>query len=358
MTSKQLKQIYSSLGAIVLCVAFLWTGKKFIWNNAVPEVVQPDNPEASLTEPDTNIPQTTTLDSGLVTGDAGTTTTQSAVVTILTDLSGSIITQSATQTTLTTAVSGSSTASGAVTSTGQTSSQTQGSALTQSSSTASTATTASTTASTSAKPSITPSGDFTAAPEGYFADALFIGDSRMVGVGSYAPQKGLLQGAKYYADTGLASYKFGKNESSSLDFKGQKFADVLASNKFGKVYLMMGINELGNNHEATAKKFSALISQIQTAQPGVLIYVCANLHVTANPKTAYPKLVNNTNINALNSALQTICDNSTIYYLDVNPIFCDEKGYFKSDLTTDGVHPKAVGYIDWAKWFEQNVIVK
>lgn len=352
---EKMKQIFSSVAAIVLCIVFLWCGNKFIWKAAVDPQTDPgDDPQLSdVIEPGTSDTQQTsdtalTDSTSAVTGDTTYTsadgTTLSSEVTSTTDAQATDSAVTTAGTTTTASQQSSSEGAGSTKSTAQTTVSTTVS------------TTASTTASSGTSSSVTPGAGFVAAPEGYFNDALFIGDSRMVGIGSQYARVNL-PGAKFYADVGLASYKIGKSEASSVDFKGQKLSAVLASNKFSKVYLMMGINELGNDYAATAKKFASIIADIQAAQPGVRIYLCANLHVTANPRTSYPKLVTNANINALNAQLKTLVNGSSVVWLDINSVFDDANGYFRSDYTSDGVHPLAKYYITWAEWFAKNVVL-
>lgn len=350
---EKMKQILSSVAAIVLCIMFLWAGKHFIWNNAIETDPGTDPEWSEEIEPGTSGSQTSdsqTDSTTAVTDGTGFTSDSGAVTTDGSSASSTASTTVYDSTAPTTTTTASAAPQSDSTPAGSTASQTT---LTSPNSTSSTTAQTETTASA---PSFTPVAGLSPAPEGYFNDALFIGDSRMVGVGSqYARVK--LPGAKFYADVGLASYKIGKSESSSVDFKGQKLSAVLAANKFSKVYLMMGINELGNDISATAKKFASIIADIQAAQPGVRIYLCANLHVTANPRTNYKKLVTNANINALNNALKALSDGSSVVWLDINTEFDDANGYFRSDYTSDGIHPLAKYYILWAEWFSQNVML-
>ena len=79
----------------------------------------------------------------------------------------------------------------------------------------------------------------------------------------------------------------------------------------------------------------------------------ANLHVASYKEDA---VINNDRINALNSNLQAMADNSKVYYLDVNGQFDDENGALISDYTSDGVHVLAKYYTDWCTWLCQNTV--
>ena len=330
---KKTKQILSSFLAILLCAAFLWVGKTYIWDKALPGIPKPDDTLDSQIVPDVTVPDGT-----------GSTASQTTDLTAGTDITGSTL-SAAEQTTL----NSDQQSSAESTQTSLTSSESAQSSSTNASSTGSTVTSSQTTATESP---LKPAQGFGTAPEGYFRDALFIGDSRMVGIASYAP----FEGANYFATVGLATYKVDKVKSE-VDNKSIAFSSLLSSKTYGKVYIMLGINEIGNDRTATMKKYADLVNTIKAAQPNAIIYLCANLHVTAK-RSAKGDAINNQSINSFNAAVKNLCDNSTVYYLDVNPSFDDESGCLRADYTNDGVHPLAKYYKLWADWFKQNVVLR
>ena len=173
----------------------------------------------------------------------------------------------------------------------------------------------------------------------YFSDALFIGDSRTVGLRDY----GTLKNADYFCDVGLAAYKI-----DSQTVNGNTLAGFLGQKKYGKVYVMLGINEVGNNFDYTVKAYGNLVNTIRQAQPDALIYIVANLHVTAG---AQNDAISNERINYLNASLSQFADYKSIFYIDVNPVFDDADGNLRGDATGDGVHVYANYYKTWCDWF-------
>ena len=95
----------------------------------------------------------------------------------------------------------------------------------------------------------------------YFDDALFIGDSRTEGISEY----GGLDNATFFADTGSNIYDI-YDTSVSVNNKNVKIEQLLSTNKYGKIYVMMGINELGYNLDRTAKKYEEFINFIKGKQ--------------------------------------------------------------------------------------------
>lgn len=185
----------------------------------------------------------------------------------------------------------------------------------------------------------------------YFDDALFIGDSRTVGISEY----GDLNNAIFFANTGMSVYNvFEKNVSVPRVGK-LKLEQLLTYKKFGKIYIMLGINELGYNQEKTLKKYKDLLKFIQEKQSNAIIYIEANLHVTAE-RSNKDKTINNININKINNEISQLADNEKIFFIDVNEKFDDENGNLSSNYTQDNVHIYAKYYKEWSDWLSQNAV--
>lgn len=185
----------------------------------------------------------------------------------------------------------------------------------------------------------------------YFNDALFIGDSRTVGIAEY----GGIKNATYFANTGMSVYNLAKTKVNIDGFGKVTLDELLASYKFGKVYILLGINEMGYDLDKTANKYKELVNKIQASQEGVIIYIQANLHVTET-KSKSSSTFSNTRIDSLNSKLAQIANNQNIFYIDINEKFDDEKGNLPSNYSQDGVHIYAKYYKDWTNWIAENII--
>lgn len=180
----------------------------------------------------------------------------------------------------------------------------------------------------------------------YFDDALFIGDSRTVGIRDY----GTLKNADYFCNVGLSAYQIDNTTEN-----GKTVWAFLNEKKYAKIYVMLGINEVGNDIELTVSAYRKIIDGIKEVQPDAIIYIQANLHVTS----AYENnIINNDRINMLNSRLSEMADNSKVFYLDANCIFDDEYGALPSESSSDGVHFLAKYYSIWCDWLCQNTVVK
>lgn len=179
----------------------------------------------------------------------------------------------------------------------------------------------------------------------YFDDALFIGDSRTVGLSDY----GDLGNAEVFADNGMSVYKIWKTDVTLKSGDKSKLEDVLKKKPYGKIYIMLGINELGYDFDQTVETYTEFIEDVHRMQPSAIIYIEGNMHVTKE-KGAGSKFFNNERINEFNAATRKLADNSTIFYIDANEYFDDAEGNLAKEYTGDGTHIYAKHYAEWVDW--------
>ena len=183
----------------------------------------------------------------------------------------------------------------------------------------------------------------------YFNDALFIGDSRTVGISEY----GELNNATFFANTGMSVYNVFEKSVSVPKVGKLKLEQLLKSKQFKKVYIMLGINELGYDSKKTLENYKKLIEYIKNTQSNAIIYIQANLHVTG-AKSSKDKVINNENINRFNKEISKLADNQKTFYIDINEKFDDKNGNLNSEYTKDNVHIYAKYYKEWSNWLSQN----
>lgn len=176
-------------------------------------------------------------------------------------------------------------------------------------------------------------------------DALFIGDSRTVGLMEYAD----IDGADYFCTVGMSVYNIHKNSVSVPNVGKVTLTELLNSKKYGKIYIMLGINEVGYKISSTVEKYSELIEFIKDKQPNAVIFIQANLHVSKS-RSDSDKVVNNIAINGLNAELAKLADGKSKFYLDANILFDDKTGALSSDKSEDSTHLYAKYYKEWGEW--------
>ena len=184
----------------------------------------------------------------------------------------------------------------------------------------------------------------------YFNDACFIGDSFTQGLSIYSKNPG----ADYYYYVGVSTKGMNKPDFVLPGGGKGRLMDALAQKQYKKIYILLGINELGSDApEVFAQRYGELIAQIRAIQPDATVFIQSILHTTAD-KSANSVFKNET-INSYNAALKTLADGQRIFYIDINPLFDDETGALRGDISGDGVHLKAPCYIEWRDYLLRNV---
>lgn len=187
----------------------------------------------------------------------------------------------------------------------------------------------------------------------YFEDALFIGDSRTIGIKEY----GTFEGATFFALEGMSIHNLWKKEISVGELGEITLEDLLKTHQYGKVYVMLGYNELGYDQTYSAKRYKEALDRIQELEPEAIIYICSNLHV-AEALSSTSDRYNNININDYNEKLKALADQKNFFYIEVNTPFDDANGNLPIEYTEDKVHLYAKYYRQWCEWFCENTIVK
>lgn len=176
-------------------------------------------------------------------------------------------------------------------------------------------------------------------------DTLFVGDSRTVGIREYSG----LKGADFFCSVGMNVFDV-TGESLSVDGVGNvTLLQLLSKKQYSKIYIMLGINEVGYPHSSVVDKYSKVLDLIKEKQPNASIIIEANLHVSKS-RSDSDKVVNNAAINDLNTKLSALADGSKVFYIDANTIFDDASGSLSSDMTSDGTHLYAKYYPTWVEW--------
>ena len=189
----------------------------------------------------------------------------------------------------------------------------------------------------------------------YFSDAVFIGDSRTVGMYEYG---GLEEITTFYASTGLTIYKI--FDSAIVEVPGQRqkitIEEALGQNQFKKIYLMIGINEMGTGTvETFVAKYQEVVEHLLELQPEAIIYIQGILKVTTE-RSNQGDYITNEGIVDRNEALSQLADNVRIFYLDANPMICDSTGGLEPSYTFDGVHLKAKYVEIWKDYLKNHAV--
>ena len=138
-----------------------------------------------------------------------------------------------------------------------------------------------------------------------FADAVFIGDSRTVGLGMNTDRPK----ATFYASTGLNVGTVATSETILLDDGSYGTVyDALKQKQFGRVYIMFGINELGWPYpDVFQEEYETVINKIKELQPDATIYVQSILPVSSLALSTN-SVFTNENVDNFNLYVQNAAD--------------------------------------------------
>ena len=194
---------------------------------------------------------------------------------------------------------------------------------------------------------------FTSVTEDYFNDAVFIGDSRTVGISEYSG----IENATFLCKTSLSIYDYTKPKITYND-KTTSIQEVLQNEKFGKIYLMVGINECGyGTPESFYELYREVVEDIRKLQPDALIFIEGNLLVTES-KSESNESITNENISSRNDLIATLANQKDTFYIDINQSSLCENGALIPDFTWDQIHIKAQYYEVWKDFLLDHGIVK
>ena len=169
----------------------------------------------------------------------------------------------------------------------------------------------------------------------YFADAIFIGNSRTEGFLMYSSVKPL----RGYAELGLTVNTVFTDLATHIDGQYMPIMEAVRRQPdFGKVYIMLGMNELGWAYQQPyVDGYSKIIDTVREANPEAVIYVQSILPVTA-VKSAEDEYINNPRIIEYNERLRAMCEEKDVTYLNVAEALMDDTGALPAEASLDGVH--------------------
>lgn len=195
--------------------------------------------------------------------------------------------------------------------------------------------------------------EFVDVDESYFDDAVFIGDSRTVGLHDY----GGLDKADFYATVGLNVYDMWEEKFDGADGQKVMLEEALTAKQYGKVYFQIGINEMGRGTlDSFMEAYSESVRRFRELQPDAVIYVQAIMHVTKEKSDSDP-IFNNPGLVARNDRIAALADNQTIFYIDMNEVVCDAEGNLNPELTFDNLHLYGSKYNLWVDFLKTKGIV-
>lgn len=192
----------------------------------------------------------------------------------------------------------------------------------------------------------------------WFDDAVLIGDSRTEGFKLFAG----VSNADYLSYTGITVFEVMEGRQVIRTDNGKiSVLDALAQKQYGKIYLGLGVNELGYyNPTSYAKTFGELVDTVRASQPNAVIYIQSIVPVNTAKCAAnnIPDYVTNEGIASYNKELAAMAAEKEVYLIDIAEALVDETGEVPREDSADGVHFQKQGYIKWRDYLLTHTISK
>ncbi len=182
----------------------------------------------------------------------------------------------------------------------------------------------------------------------YFSDACFIGHSLVNGIqNSFG-----LTSTDFYAVNGATARYFlslsnFKLSSTHVDASGSTVHDTgtleqaLSQKSYGKVYIMLGINEIASTDSARQAFYSSMsniVALVRKTQPNAVVYIISLTPVSQKCSESR-KGESRDNIIDFNALLKQVCKDKSSYYLNAFDLSCDSNGFLPvSAGMSDGIH--------------------
>ena len=191
-----------------------------------------------------------------------------------------------------------------------------------------------------------------AVDDSFFDGAVFIGNSRTEGFMLYAGPSN----AQYLTSIGLmVNTAFTKN---NIAVNGKKIPvmDALATMTFSRVYIMLGLNELGWVYPSVYQEYyGRIIDRIREINPEADIYIQSILPVSEE-KSASSEWENNARINEYNQLLMELAQQKQVYYVNVAEAVADDSGALPADSAYDGIHLKPNPCKLWLEYLKTHTV--
>ncbi len=180
--------------------------------------------------------------------------------------------------------------------------------------------------------------------DSYFEDAVLIGNSTIEGIYYYS----LLPEATVYSELGL-----NVTNIFTAEVQDEKTAfELLAEGDFTKVYICLGLNELGWEYSNVFKdRYETVIEEVLKIKPDAEIYIQSILPI-GQTKIDNDPIFTAEKIEEYNTLISELCKEMDVNLLHYPDEILTEDGLLLPEASNDGVHmesPYLSIYVDYLK---------
>jgi len=181
------------------------------------------------------------------------------------------------------------------------------------------------------------------AGDNYFSNAAIVGNSLVEGLRLYSKLKTM----NYFSGTSATVFTVLNNKNTTLaDGTPCTQIEALAQHQFAKIYIELGINEIGMAADAFKAQYGKLVDTIRELEPKADIYIMAITPVSRS-KSESSGYFTRERVLKLNAVLYELAEEKGCWYLNDYDPLAGEDGYLPESDTWDGVHFNTGKYSEW-----------
>ena len=194
----------------------------------------------------------------------------------------------------------------------------------------------------------------------YFDDVLFVGDSISEGLRNFEEDNDVLGAAQFLTSVSLSATNAlwdvsGRSVHPTWDGEKMKVEDAVPLSGAGKVYLMLGMNDIISvGVERSAANLETLCDRILANAPGTELFVQSVTPLANEGRTSGTRTLSNQTISQYNDLLEQLCLRRGWHYLNVAEALRGDNGYLRRDFCSDpdgmGMHLNYTGCAAWAEY--------
>jgi len=168
----------------------------------------------------------------------------------------------------------------------------------------------------------------------WFSDACFIGNSLQQGFMLY----GGLRTADIFATQSISITNIYYEDVVNTGDGLISIMDAMAQKQYSKVFILLGINELGFSKGYFTESYGALIDQVRELEPDAQIYLESITPIT-KAESDSESMFTASRVNSFNELIRQLAADKEAHYLNIFDVWVGEDGYMPGGYTADGVHP-------------------
>ena len=183
-------------------------------------------------------------------------------------------------------------------------------------------------------------------PDTFFDDAAFFGNSLVDGLRLY----GNIKNGRFFGVTSASVVSVSTTRNCYLS-TGEPATqlEALCENQYGKIYILLGVNEIGFTTEYFIQLYGEMMDSICAMEPDAEIYIMSLTPLT-KAKSEDSSPFTEQKVLSYNMALYALAEARGFHYVDLVDALSDAEGYLPPDGSSDGVHLSAGKYLEWCDY--------